>query len=489
MNPPYVHRENEFDDFKQIRLLPQRRSWDGPACAVGDINNDDRQDLWIGGASGVASSLYLQEPDGTLKETKIPAFAADSAAEDVDGVLIDVDGDHDLDLVVASGGIELPRDSMLSGVRLYRNNGRGGFTRDRSALPDLFVRCGVITFTDVDGDGDQDLFVGARIDVDRYPHSPRSALLLNDGRGRFTDATDAIAPELTTVGMVSGAAWGDVDGDSDPDLTVVGEWMGVAVFENRSGSLKRMKSAMALDTLKGWWWSVAAEDVDGDGDLDLCVGNQGLNNRYASFAAHGPIRCRVADFDENGSLDPLITYMVNGKERVIRERMSMFSHMPTLNRTFNTYHQFASAEFSDFFDEESRDSMVTLEATTFSSKVLVNDGSGRFTPLELPWQAQLSPIRDWYFENLTGSATPEIIAIGNAYGAEAEFVRYDASRGVVLTQMKDGMYRAMSFSETGLSCNTDMRKMVSVSLPGYPGNGTVLFIFSNQSRVRAFVRQ
>jgi hypothetical protein len=486
MTPPFMHMESAFDDFKYIRLMPNRRSWDGPAVAVADVNGDGRDDLWIGGASTVAAVLYTQQEDGSLVQVPQKSFDLDKAAEDVDGVFVDIDRDGDADLIVGSGSIEAAPDSSMYGIRVYRNDGTGQFTRDVDAAPYLRVRCGSLAAADADGDGDVDLFVGARIDVDRYPLSPKSHYLLNDGSGVFTDATLTHAPDVDSCGMISDAIWADLTGDGVADLITAGEWTGIQVFRNTGGVLRRDRAFGGLDTLHGWWYSLAAYDLDGDGDLDLCAGNHGLNNRYGASLVNGPIRCHAADFDENESIDPIITYMVDGKERVMRDRMSMFGQMPTLNRAFNTYAQFAAAAYQDYFPEEAQSACENLEANTFSSLVLRNEGNGSFTRFDLPWEAQVSPIWDWYFRDLDRDGRTDILTVGNAYGAEAEMVRLDAGRGLVLTQKEPWSLEPLPFARSGVSVNADMRRVVFLRRGAADQQGGLLMVVSNRSPIVAY---
>ncbi|MEO1479636.1 MAG: VCBS repeat-containing protein, partial [Bacteroidota bacterium] len=303
---PYQHSENRFVDFHRESLLPKKLSTDGPAAATGDVNGDRLDDLYLGGAAGQPGALLLQTASGSFRRASAPAFEADAASEDTDAAFFDADGDGDLDLYVVSGSNEFEANAPALVDRLYLNEGAGQFTRGEGLLPTQYMSGSTVAPADFDQDGDLDLFVGARSVPLRYGDIPRSALLVNNGRGRFTDVTERRAPALMEAGLVTDAVWTDTDADGDLDLVAVGEWMPVRVFENVGNGALEVVEVPGLAETEGLWTRVVAADLDGDGDDDLVAGNLGLNTKLRGTPER-PVTMLVADFDGNGSTEQLLS--------------------------------------------------------------------------------------------------------------------------------------------------------------------------------------
>src|SRR4030095_6190147 len=217
------HKENPYNDFTQQTLLPNYFSRQGPCIEVADVNHDGLEDFFIGGAKGQPSRIFKQNKDGDFQEIKEPSLAKDSASEDVAAVFFDADGDGDPDLYVGAGGYEFNENDSALQDRLYLNDGNGNLTKKENDLPQMLTSTGCVRAGDIDGDGDQDLFVGGRVIPGKYPIAPRSYLLINDGKGVFTDATADGCADLQQSGMITDAAWVDVNKDGQQDLVVIGE--------------------------------------------------------------------------------------------------------------------------------------------------------------------------------------------------------------------------------------------------------------------------
>ncbi len=272
----FTHSETPFEDFDYEPLLPHKFSREGPQMAVGDVDKNGFDDLWIGGPDHIPGKMFFQQRNGTFLSENMP----DSIHEDAGALFFDANGDNWLDLYVVSGGNEFKPNSSSYQDRLYINDRKGNLKRDIDALPKESYSGSCVVSGDFNKDGAKDLFVGGRVIPGSYPLPPRSLILQNDGKGRFRDVTESVCPELLNPGLVTSALWSDFDNDGWTDLIVTGEWMSVEFFKNTNGTLKRWKNNPELDSSRGWWFSITEGDFDNDGDMDYIAGNLGLNNRF-----------------------------------------------------------------------------------------------------------------------------------------------------------------------------------------------------------------
>ncbi len=435
VNLPYRHEENDFVDFHRESLLPRMLSTEGPAAAVGDVNGDGLDDIFLGGAAGKPGMLLLQRSNGTFAAADEQAFRGEAASEDVDAAFFDADGDGDLDLYVVSGGNEFSANAPELEDRLYLGDGHGAFERGRGVLPAQFRSGSTVAVGDFDGDGHPDLFVGGRSVPWRYGLDPESAVLRNDGRGRFSDVTVVVAPDLRRVGMVTDAVWADTDGDGDLDLVVVGEWMPVRLFENDGGTLRPVEDPGLAGT-EGWWTRVVATDLDGDGDLDLVVGNLGLNTKLQA-SPERPVEMVVADFDGNGSTEQILSVYRGERSYAYPLRNDLVSQLTALKKENLRFSDYAEKSVQDLFTPEQLERAEVRRTTTFASTVFMNDpgsaaGGGRFTSHPLPYEAQLTPLHGLLARDFDGDGHTDLLLAGNFDGVKTDLGRMAASYGVLL---------------------------------------------------------
>ncbi|GAA4453484.1 VCBS repeat-containing protein [Nibrella saemangeumensis] len=433
----FVHQESGFVDYNRDPLLKQMISTQGPALATGDVNGDNLDDVFFGGANGKPSRLYLQQPGGTFAEKTPAAIRQDTTAEAVAAVLFDADGDKDLDLYVVTGSNEYDSEADELLDRLFLNDGKGNFTPD-TRLPSLKASGSCVAAADFDGDGDIDLFVGSRLIPGKYGYNPPSYLLTNDGTGNFKNYTKRYLPEAEQLGMVTAATWADLNGDRYPELIVVGDWMPIQVFENKRGRLS-LNPALAIqapngETLKtnGWWNCVKAGDMDGDGDMDLVVGNLGQNSRIRATQSV-PAELYTNDFDGNGVYEQIINCAdETGELYPMVLKQDLQKTMPAIKKKYIKYADYSGKKLKDIVDENALSKAVVQQAFTGESAILLNNGKGQLTFSSLPTEVQFSPVCGVEMLDYDGDGRTDLLLAGNFYDVLPEIGRYDASYGLLL---------------------------------------------------------
>lgn len=430
------HKENTFFDFNREGLIPHMLSTEGPALAVGDVNGDGLEDVFVGGAKWQPGTVYAQQPSGQFVALAQPDLMKDSLNEDVAAALFDADGDGDLDLMVGSGGNEFDDNQPASQLRLYSNNGKGGFVRDTAATKGVQLTASCVLPADFDGDGDVDVFVGARAVPWFYGRLPVSYLLENNGKGKFSVVTDQRAPALRQAGMIKGGAWADLNGDKAPDLILACEWSAIRIFYNQGGQLKPAADT-GLEAATGWWNAIAPADMDGDGDMDFVAGNLGLNSKLKASEAE-PLRMYVGDFDDNGRPEQLLTYYLGGQERLFSTRDEVTKQMVVVKKKYLKYNDFARADLTDIVERPKLNDAVTYTAVEMRSVWVENAGGGKFVIHALPDQAQWSTIAAIQPHDYDGDGGIDLAVFGNFYDNNIQMGRYDASYGLVLRNRNNG---------------------------------------------------
>ncbi|MFZ1688552.1 MAG: VCBS repeat-containing protein [Flavobacteriales bacterium] len=473
----FKHVENPYDDFKREVLLPHKQSELGPLVSVGDANGDGLDDLFVGGARGQSGALFVQNSNGTFAKGPSQPWKEHAICEDLGSLFFDADGDGDKDLYVVSGSNEVDQEPRNYTNRLYRNDGKATFKYDPTAIPQMQTSAMRVCAADVDGDNDLDLFVGGRNIPGQYPNTPRSYLLLNDGGGTFNDATEAIAPDLARIGLVSDAEFDDYDSDGDADLVAIGEWMPISFFENNGGKFTQANAKSGLKDTEGWWSSLTMADLDGDGDKDLVCGNLGWNSKFHATSEH-PLDIYWNDFDGNGHSDIVLAKDYKGKAVPVRGRQCSSQQCPMIANKFATYDAFANASLKQIYGEENLAKALHLQAKHMRSCIVLNQGGGKWELHDLPGMAQSAPINASLVLDLNNDGRMDIVAVGNNWGAEVETIRYDAGTGCVLLGDGKGAFKPVAPGKSGLFAWENAKDLALVRLGK---NAAPLFVVANNN--------
>ena len=474
----FRHTENEYNDFNKQILLPHLLSTQGPRIAKGDVNNDGLEDLFIGGSKGTPGKLFLQKRDGSFELMEEACFEADKGCEDIGALFFDADGDGDPDLYVVSGGNEFQKDSPELQDRLYLNNGNGKFTKAVDHLPVMLTSGSCVKAADIDNDGDLDLFIGGRLVPGSYPVAPRSYILENNGKGYFKDVTALYNKSLMNPGMVTDAIWTDFNGDKKMDLIIVGEWMGIRVFQNDGKNLNEITETCGLKNSEGWWNTIVEGDFDHDGDMDYVIGNLGLNSQIKASVSE-PATIYAKDFDNNGSLDAVMCYYIKGKSYPFYSRDDLQSQMPFIEKKFPTYESYSTQTISDIFSPEELKDALILKANIFASCYLENKGNSNFLLSSLPAEAQYSSIYAIITGDYNHDGNLDMILAGNFFGNRIKFGEYDANKGLLLTGDGKGKFTAVSDTISGFHVKGEVRDIAGIRLGS--GKNILVFALNNDS--------
>ena len=458
----FVHKEDDFVDFDREKLIFQMHSTDGPRMAKGDVNGDGLEDFYICGAKDQAGALYIQTPGGRFKRSNEQLFDKDKASEDTDCLFFDADGDGDLDLYVCSGGNEFSANSTELIDRLYINDGKGHFTKSPQVLPSFqFESSSCVTAADVDGDGDQDLFVGVRLKPGKYGYPCKGYILQNNGKGLFTDVTDKVAPGLKELGMVTDAKWFDYDRDGKPDLVVCGEYMPLRIFHNEGGFLKAVTREAGTGWSNGWWNRLEIADIDGDGYPDIVAGNHGLNSRFRA-TKEKPVSMYIGDFSGTGNIEQIVCCYNGNKQYPMALRHDLVGELPLLKKKYLRYAQYKEQTMEDIFGKDLLQKMDKLDAYEMRSSVLMNNKNGTFTLKPLPTEAQFSTVFGIVVNDFDGDGKQDILLGGNFYQSKPEAGIYDASYGLLLKGDGKGNFTAVKPQTSGIVIKGALRDLKEI---------------------------
>jgi enediyne biosynthesis protein E4 len=474
----FTHHENDFIDFKLQPLLPYQYSSAGPCSAVGDVNGDGLDDLFTGGSLGDTSYVFIQHKNGNFTK-KI--FESGKHQDDAGALIFDADNDGDNDIIVAAGGNESPLNHSNYSHRFYKNDGAGNFTADSTALPaNMYSSAGSIIAADYDKDGDLDVLITGRVSPKNYP-LPGKTYLLQNNKGKFTDVTDKLCPGLRNAGMVNTALFTDYDNDGHIDLAVAGEWMPVTLYHNEKGKFVNQTAGSGIGSYTGMWNSLVSGDFDNDGDIDFIAGNMGLNNRF-SGPMNEPVNVYAKDFNEDGRIDPILTYFVNHKEVTVAYRDELIEQIINMRRRFQRYADLGKASIADVISSKELKGAYKASCNYTASAFIKNNGKGKFEITALPLAAQTAPVYGMLTGYFDGDDNLDVLMIGNNYSTNIVHGWQDAFNGLLLTGDGTGNFNPVALSQSGFYNAMDGKSLSMIM----QHNKALIAAFNNNSAAKCF---
>ena len=484
-NIDYTHIENNFVDFDRERLLFKMNSSEGPCLCAADFNQDGLDDIFIGSAKNQVSKIYYQIKKGEFKEYSEP-FENDLLSEDVNCVVDDFDGDGRIDLIVASGGSEFSNFSPELRDRLYLNNGYMNFQKLDNSFASIltFESTSTISSDDIDNDGDKDLFVGTRLNPGSYGTQTKNFILINNGKGIFSDATSQYLGNDKIMKMVTDSEFIDIDNDGKNELVVVGEWMPILVFKNLNNKFLNISDSLGLSKTNGLYNEVHCLDINNDGFNDIIIGNYGLNSMFKA-SVDKPLTLYVNDFDKNGRTEQILGMYYDDNLYPIVQLKDLWMQLPYLKKEYLKFENYKNKKMNELLDKSAMKNTKILEVYNLASLILQNESGIKFQIDTLPFMAQISPIYSILSDDLNNDGYNDIILGGNLSEIKPEFGPSKASYSSLFIGNKDSKFEYITSNKSGIFIDGDLRDLVKMKI-----NKKDSYIFAlNNSKIKILERE
>lgn len=490
LNLNHLVRDIDFIDFNFQSTIPHKFSQYGPSIAVGDVNADGLDDMFVAASRGFKQKWFVQQQDGGFVHNEV-SYKTNPELEEEDSasLLFDADADGDLDLYIARGCAQYPEGHKYYQDQLLLNDGKGNFEMSSSILPELKLNTSVVKAADFDKDGDLDLFLASRVLPFSYPYGEPSIILENrfaQGELAFVEATATIAKDLMEPNLVSDATWTDFNNDNWPDLVVASEWSPLRFFENKKGNLVEIPQT-GIEENKGWWNSVTAADLDNDGDVDYIVGNSG-SNIYTKGSKEEPVKLYAKDLDNNGAVDPLISYYLRDSLGVKREYLyhpwqDVVKQFTGIRKKFNSFGEFGEQTVAEMFSDGLLDDAKVYELNYMQTSWVENLGNNKFELHQLPIESQLAPVFGSLTVDVNKDGYLDILLVGNDFGMEVQQGPADALNGLVLINDKNGGFTTLNIEESNFYVPGNAKALVKIKASD---NSNLIVASQNNDTLKAF---
>jgi hypothetical protein len=464
----HSHTEAPFDDSTRQALLPARLSRLGPGISWYDLNGDGWEDLIIASGRSDKAAIFLNDSGKKFRRVE----PAEASQGDQGAVVGWADGIGNRVLLAATSNFELA-SGQQSEITVYNEKGGTRSFAIGTNSP------GPLVEADLDGDGDLDILVGERFNPGRYPEPVSATVWLNE-KGTLQFSLPLSEP-FQSVGMVSGAAACDLDGDGKPEIILAIHWGPIRVFHNENGHFQEKTAEWGLAAHTGLWTSVTVGDFDGDGKMDLAVGNRGRNSVY-ELKGPGPLRVYFGDWRKDGNLGLMEAWQSEGKWFPIRNRFWFATALPELQQRFPTHQEYSKATIQDILGANFSTSKM-LEAARLESGVFLNRGS-HFIWVPFPQEAQISPIFSMNVGDFDGDGIEDIFVSQNYFGMDSDLSRDDSGRGLWLRGNGDGTFKPQDGASTGIKIYGEQR---GAALADFDHDGRIdLAVTQNNSTTKLY---
>ena len=481
----YTHIENNFVDFDRERLLFKMNSSEGPCLCKADFNQDGLEDIFIGSPKNQVSKIFFQSKNGEFIEYS-KAFQNDLLSEDVNCLVDDFNGDGRVDLIVASGGSEYSSFSPELRDRLYLNSGEMSFIKVDNSFSSIttFESTSTISADDIDNDGDLDLFIGTRLNPGSYGTKTKNFILLNDGKGIFSDVTDEYISSNNFLEMVTDSEFVDIDNDGVNELVVVGEWMPILVFKISNNKFLDISDSLGLSKTNGLYNEIHSADLNNDGYNELILGNYGLNSMFKA-SIDKPLTLYVNDFDRNGRSEQILGMYYGDNLYPIVQLKDLWMQLPYLKKEYLKFESYKNKKMIDLLGESAMEGTKILEVYNLASLVLRNESGIKFEVDTLPFMAQISSIYSILSEDINNDGYNDLILGGNLSEIKPEFGPSKSSYSSLFFGNKDGKFEYINSNKSGIFIDGDLRDLTKIKI-----NKKDSYIFAlNNSEIKILERE